>query len=325
MKFEATKLSKVIEQNYSHLMPDFFEMQTEYLASLNIIYRDLDASLVAMVLTSQLYKNIISQVKTKEKISLKYFYQKENFKLPVSAFKIKEISTILNLPRETVRRKKEKLINDKLIILDKKNKLYALNTDMIEQKILDIQISNLSKFLSKFSYFFSKNRFFVKEVSKDQIKKDVEEKFLLYLTKFLDFQISYFSKMKTLADIESVFILLLCTLNTTSQIKKDGKTASSKDIFGNIQIVKDTFGLNATSISEITKVPRTTVLRKIAYLEKIGMLKKDKFKRYTSFNNFTQNDLYYNKSKKIFSITDYNIKLLGSFFSDCLETYSAKN
>ena len=81
MKFEASKITEIIEQNYSHLMPDFFEMQTEYLASLNIIYNDLDASLVAMVLTSQLYKNTIIQNNSKEKISLKYFYQKENYKV----------------------------------------------------------------------------------------------------------------------------------------------------------------------------------------------------------------------------------------------------
>ena len=38
--------------------------------------------------------------------------------LPLSAFKIKQISSLLNLPRETVRRKKQKLIkeySDKLI------------------------------------------------------------------------------------------------------------------------------------------------------------------------------------------------------------------
>ena len=29
-------------------------------------------------------------------------------------------------------------------------------------------------------------------------------------------------------------------------------------------------------------------------------------------------------SKKLMSITDYNIKLLGTFFSQCLETYSKK-
>ena len=78
MKFEPSQLSKVIEQNYSHLMPDFFEMQTEYLASLNIIYHDLDASLVAMVLTSKLYKKIIKNSNSKEKISLRYFYNKDN-------------------------------------------------------------------------------------------------------------------------------------------------------------------------------------------------------------------------------------------------------
>ena len=319
MKFEPSKLSKIIEQNYSHLMPDFFEMQTEYLASLNIIYHDLDASLVAMVITSDLYKNSVKQSNSADDMSLKNFYKKDNYKLPVSSFKIKDISSKLNLPRETVRRKKEKIIKDRLIILDKKNKLYALNTDMVEERILNLQIDNLSKFLSKFSVFFSKNKLFVREVSKDQIREDVENKFLLYLTKFLDFQISYFSKMKTLVDIESIFIILLCALNTTAQIKKKEEPMSSKDIFSKMHSLNTTHGLNATSIAEITKVPRTTVLRKISHLEKIGMLKKDQFKRYSS------DDLSKNKeSKKLLSIMDYNIKLLGIFFSECLETYAAK-
>jgi len=32
MKFEPVKISKVIEQNYSYLMPDFYEMQIEYIS-----------------------------------------------------------------------------------------------------------------------------------------------------------------------------------------------------------------------------------------------------------------------------------------------------
>ncbi len=319
MKFEPSKLSKIIEQNYSHLMPDFFEMQTEYLASLNIIYHDLDASLVAMVLTSELYKNTVKEINSKSKISLKYFYQKDNFKLPVSTYKIKHISTILNLPRETVRRKKVKLIKDKIIILDKKNKLYTLNTNIIEKKILDEQIDNLSKFLSKFLVFFNNNRFFIKEVSREQIKKDIEEKFLLYLTKFLDFQISYFANMKTLLDIESIFIVLLCTLNTTSQIRNKKEPMTHKNMFSRIHQLNSTFGLNATSIAEITNVPRTTVLRKISNLEKIGILKKDKFKRYVS-DDLTSFDLSTNK----IPIMHNNIKQLSIFFSQCLETYLAK-
>ena len=117
---------------------------------------------------------------------------------------------MLNLPRETTRRKKDKLIKDKLIIVDKKNKLYALNTEIIEEKIINVQIDNLSKFLTKFANFSLNNAFLIKEVKRDQIKKDVEDKFLIYLTNFLDFQIAYFAKMKSMMDIEAVFILLLC-------------------------------------------------------------------------------------------------------------------
>ena len=84
--------------------------------------------------------------------------------------------------------------------------------------------------------------------------------------------------------------------------------------------MNQTLGLNATSISEITKVPRTTVLRKIAKLEKIGLLKKDKFKRYTSGNHSSNT-----ASKNLQSIVDYNVELLGGFFSDCLETYTIKS
>ena len=118
----------IIEQNFSHLMPDFFEMQTEYLASLNITYDDLDASLVAMAITNNLYKNTIKKNGNLNNISFKNLYDKDNFQLSVTTFKIREISSILNLPRETVRRKIGKLIEDKIIIFNKKNKLFTLNT-----------------------------------------------------------------------------------------------------------------------------------------------------------------------------------------------------
>ena len=318
MKFEAIKITKVLEQNFTHLMRDFYEMQTEYLASLNHIYDDLDASLVAMVLTNQLYKNTIESNNSRESISFRNFYQKNNFNLPVAFFKIKEISTILNLPRETVRRKKEKLVKDKIILLDKKNKLYTLNSEKVDKKVLELQIHNLSKFLSKFSNYFTKNKFIITDISRDQIKKDVDDKFLIYLTKFLDFQISYFSNLKSIMDIESIFIVLLCNLNTLSAKENiSEKPLNLKETLYKLNKLNKITGLNATSISEITKIPRTTVLRKIANLEKDGIIKKDKFKRYAvdSLNNSTQGN-------KIFTAVEYNLKILGVFFSQCLETYS---
>ena len=50
MKIEPAKLSKIIEQNYSFFAPIFYEMQTDYLYSMNIVYKDLDSSLIVMLL-----------------------------------------------------------------------------------------------------------------------------------------------------------------------------------------------------------------------------------------------------------------------------------
>ena len=80
MKFDPKKITKIIEDNFSHLMPDFYEMQAEYLASLNSIYKDLDASLIAMLLTNELYKSFLEKNKPSD-MSIKAFYQKEPIRL----------------------------------------------------------------------------------------------------------------------------------------------------------------------------------------------------------------------------------------------------
>ena len=79
MKIEAIKVSKIIEQNFSYIMHDFYEMQIEYLSSLNIHFHDLDASLVAMVLANKFYKTNIENNTFKNKISFKNFYLKSNY------------------------------------------------------------------------------------------------------------------------------------------------------------------------------------------------------------------------------------------------------
>ena len=75
MKFEPEKITKVIEQNYSFFAPDFFEMQTDYLNSMYAVYKDLDASLIVMLLTRKIYDEAINQDNGfQNNISLKNFY-----------------------------------------------------------------------------------------------------------------------------------------------------------------------------------------------------------------------------------------------------------
>ena len=320
MELSNKTISSVLEKNYSILMPVFYEMQTEYLASLNIIYDDLDASMVAMVLTNELYKKKINSNGSGDDIAFKNFYNMDKYYLSSSALKINKIASVINVPRETVRRKRDKLIKDKILILDKKKRVITLNTDKIDRRILDLQIENLTKFLSKFTdYFISKN-FISKMITREQIKRDLDKKFLIYLTKFLDFQISYFSNLKKHNDIESIFIVLLCILNSTSQLRKDNKVMNYKDVIQNIQNMQKVRGLNVSSIADITRIPRTTVIRKINKLEKDGYLYRDKFKRY-----FTA-DLTKNKTTNALTpLVHHNREIITSFFVDCFDIFKKKN
>ena len=59
MKIEPAKISKIIERNFSYLMPEFYEMQTEYMQAMNNTYKDLDAALVAMFLVNKYYQSDI--------------------------------------------------------------------------------------------------------------------------------------------------------------------------------------------------------------------------------------------------------------------------
>jgi len=321
MKFEPEKVSKIIEQNYSLLAPDFFEMQTDYLNSMYAIYKDLDASLIVMLLTRKIYAEAFSQDnKFGNKTSLKSFYHEKQFDVPVSKFKIKEISNVLNLPRETIRRKKLKLIKNKFIIFNKKKKTYSLNIDKIDEPTIKTQIEISSKFLSNYCIFFSQKNTIFEDITFDSFKNEINKKFLIYLPIFLNFQLSYFSNFKKIADMESLFITLLCALNTTTHIKKknssNNKVFNSEDIFAQLPKLKDQYGLNSTSIAEITKLPRTTVLRKLAKLENLSLLKRDEFKRYATPEQ---------AKKEYYGTIQHTLKLLGIFISECLEVYTVKD
>ena len=109
-------------------------------------------------------------------------------------------------PRETVRRKKIKLIKNKFIILNKKKKSYRLNKGLIDKKILEPQIEISSKMLLNCCNFFSNKNVFSKELDLVSFKNDIEKKFNIYLPIFLNFQISYITQWRKFFDMECLFI-----------------------------------------------------------------------------------------------------------------------
>ena len=126
-------------------------------------------------------------------------------------------------------------------------------------------------------------------------------------------------------DMKCLYIAVLCALNTTVQLKKKSNIHNeifdSKEIFSQIHKLSDKFGLNSTSIADITKIPKTTVLRKLAKLQKLNILKKNKFKRYAT-QDLANSSI---GKKEYYPQMQYTLKLLGIFISECLETYFSKD
>ena len=324
MKIEPTKISKIIERNFSYLIPEFYEMQTEYMQSMNNTYKDLDAALVAMFLVNKYYQSDIKENHLSNNVSNKIFYQQNISKVSTPKFKINEISNATGIPRETVRRKKIKLIKNKFIILNKKKKSYRLNKDLIDKKILEPQIKISSKMLFNCCNFFSNKNVFSKELDLVSFKNDIEKKFMLYLPIFLSFQISYITQWRKIFDMECLYIVVLCALNTSTHIRRRSKNLNevfdSKEIFSEVYKLNNKFGLNSTSIAEITNIPRTTVLRKLDKLIKLNILKRDKYNRYAT----EVLDNSENLKKTIYPMMQNTIILLGTLISKCLETYSSR-
>ena len=242
MKIDPAKISKIIERNFSYLMPDFYQMQTEYMLSMNNIYKDLDAALVAMFLTNKYYQSNIKENHLSNNVSNKILNQNIS-KVPTPKFKINEISNATGIPRETVRRKKIKLIKNKFIILNKKKKSYSLNKSLIDKKILEPQIKTSSKMLLNCCNFFLNKNVFIKELDLVLFKNDIEKKFMSYLPIYLNFQISYMTQWRKFFDMECLFIAVLCALNTTTHIRR--RSENLNEVFDSKEILSRKYNISS--------------------------------------------------------------------------------
>ena len=78
----------------------------------------------------------------------------------------------------------------------------------------------------------------------------------------------------------------------------------------------NSYGINAMSISELSGIPRATVVRKINYLLKKKLITIDKKKLYSSATG--KSDM-----KKIIEISDSSMSLLANFFCKTINLIQA--
>jgi len=297
---------ETIMNNYSDLSKDWIFHQWNWMNNIYVPFKDHYKYLIVISLVEKTLQFF-------DQMNIQYTYDEYYSKsyLEIEKFNISQISEKLDLPKETVRRKileleKEGVISrhKKKIIIDRK----AFNFLKPEN-----QIKFSSKYINLVSKLLNKNNIYSKKLDQKLIENIFKKKFSLCWRWFYRMQIPLIiGYHKFMPDLTTFHIWGTVAMNQVLNVSKQLYTGADKpslDYFTTSNILIENFGTNtgisAMSISEMTNIPRATVIRKCKYLIQNDLIKINEKKQYIlSSTNFKkilpyQAEIFWTKAKFI--------------------------
>ena len=276
-----------IMSHYSTLSKDWISHQWNWM---NNVYASFNDHYKYMIVISLVEKTLQFYDQMNIQYSYDEYYSKSY--LQIEKFSITELCEKLDLPKETVRRKVLELEKEGVITRNKKKII-------INGKAYNfIKPENQIKFSAKYIYLVSqalnKDKVYSKKLDQKTIENIIKKKFSLSWRWFYRMQIPLIiGYHKFFQDLTTFHIWgTICmnqVLNVSSQLNSNNEK-SSLDYFATNNILIENLGTNtgisAMSISDMTKIPRATIIRKCKYLIKEDLIKLNEKKQYvlTSMN-----------------------------------------
>ncbi len=258
--------SEVYEQfckNYHYLITEFFEYQLSWFYRAYGTFKDFDKYII---LAYFFKKNLFAYT---DLFQLKTY--DEYYSLPfieLDKLNIIEISKELRISKETTRRKVLQL--EKKGIISKDNKKIIINHKNINKLIEpNLTIKSFSRLLSSISKMLYKSNKANKEYDRKFFESKIKKKYTQCWAIFLEFQIDYVLTRSKIFnnDTELFFVMGALIYNQNLSQKKNGILINYRDEWWrDITNIDDKKGLNAMTISELTGIPRPTVIRKLKIL-----------------------------------------------------------
>ena len=281
-----SNITSLLKNHYSTLMPSFYESQSSFLTGVYKTYGSIETANIMLCFSRNMHLEIIRQ---REKdlnfdVSLEKFWHNFNsVNKPVE--KISKIVNITSIPKETVRRKVKNLIDKNHLCFNKKSKGYSWKLSIQEKdsffKIINCEINDLSKFILKFSRIFNLN------LDKETIEREIKLQFSFYWYHFLTCQVTWLKMWQSkFKDNDLLLIALQITIPALRYADTSNNYTNIENIFQIIGKIgsKNNFSkssVSATTISEVTGIPRATCTRKLHKLVKLGFLiRETKTKRF---------------------------------------------
>jgi len=292
------KIFKIINKNFSKIAPFYYEWISSWLVRSYSNFQDIDKYIILIYLIN---KDFVFYRKNGLIIDYDTFYKDKSLEIP--KINISDISNELKIPKESVRRKVQEL--EKKGVIRRTGKKIFLDRSAFETAKADKTLKDFSLLVNKFSEVLTEEKMTKKVFDKDEISKSIKDNFSFCWYQFYKFLFIFTNRWRPIADLETLaigFVIVLNTVNNKSLRVKDlNRTTYHKLAQG-----ADDIGVNTMSLSDITGIPRPTVVRKVKFLIQNKYLHINE-KKLISFN------LKGKTLKHMTEIQDLNMKSLSNF------------
>ena len=304
-------IREVVEKNFVSIIPVWAPLQLTWLNNVYTIFHDYEKFMIIMYLLMKTFETY-----SKNFVVLNYDEYFDQNQIEIEKINVIEISRILNIPKETARRKINEL--EELGTIKRINKKIIIDKQTWPNMKPEETIIRTSRFLSTLSKMAYNQEIISKPISTENLIKTSKKYFSFIWKLYYEMQMPWLlSFKKVYGDLESFHVGAICLANQALNSKKNDNSEMSKEFYIEKYFFaekKDFSGINAMSISDITDIPRATVIRKLNKLVKEKFLKKDYKKLYSSTGTHRKKILEVHKNTlnnlSEFSARIYNLSLI---------------
>ena len=258
---DEDKILKIINKNFSKIAPFYYELISGWLIRSYKTFNDIDKFIILIYFIN---KDLIFYRKNGLIINYDTFYKDKSLEIP--KINITDISNDLQIPKESVRRKLQEL--EKAGVIKKtRKKIFLDRSAFIAQKPLKT-LREFSALINKFNEVLVEEKITTKVFDVNEISQSIKNNFSFCWYQFYKFLFIFTNRWRVkIPDLETLAVAFVVLLNTVGNKEFKVKDLNIKN-WTKLSQGADDVGVNAMSLSEITGIPRPTVVRKIKYLVK---------------------------------------------------------
>ena len=310
-QIRSEDIREVIEKNFVSIMPVWAPLQLAWVNSVYRTFHDYEKFMIIMHLLTQTF-----EAYSKNFVKLDYDEYFDQNEVEIKSINVTEISKSLNIPKETARRKINEL--EEMGAIKRINKKIIVDRNTWPSIKPEETIKRMTRFLSTFSNICVNERLISEPFSSESLIETSKEYFSFVWKLYYEMQMPMLLGFKKVyGDLESFHVHGICLVNHALHSKKNDNSEMSKEFYLEKYFFahkKDFLGINAMSISDITGMPRATVIRKLNKLVKEKFLEVDSKKHYSTTGAHkkeileVQKNTFYNLSN--FASRIYNLTLI---------------